>query len=94
MIEIIYLFFSFISYKPCHKYIKLGNPQDHRISAGTNVLNNLWSIQMDLDYYGDHETFHPERVLNPDRSLQREERLISFRKGKEALDKEDIYLSI
>ncbi|XP_069161652.1 methyl farnesoate epoxidase isoform X1 [Procambarus clarkii] len=56
--------------------------QGRRIPEGTTVLCNLYSVHMDQDYWGDPDTFRPERFVNPDGSLRRDERLISFGKGR------------
>ncbi|KAK8744978.1 hypothetical protein OTU49_000380, partial [Cherax quadricarinatus] len=55
--------------------------QGHRIPAGTVVLNNIYSVHVDPEYWGDPHTFRPERFINPDGSLRVDERLIPFGKG-------------
>lgn len=78
-----------MSCDPLSPLITFDLPQGHRIPANTVVLNNLYSVHMDPDYWGDPETFRPERFINPDGSLRREERLITFGKG-EALNGEGL----
>nr|XP_045612751.1 methyl farnesoate epoxidase-like [Procambarus clarkii] len=65
-----------------HKALRDTTLQGHRIPAGTMMMNNLYSIHMDPGYWGDPETFRPERFINADGSLRREERLIPFGKGR------------
>ncbi|XP_071516546.1 methyl farnesoate epoxidase-like [Panulirus ornatus] len=67
-----------------HKALKDTILQGHRIPAGTTVLNNLYSVHMDPDYWVDPEIFRPERFINPDGTLRKEERLIPFSKGRRA----------
>lgn len=55
--------------------------QDKRIPAGTLVMNNLYSVHMDPEYWKDPHTFRPERFINPDGSFHKDERLIPFGKG-------------
>ena len=46
---------------------------------------NVYSVHMDKDYWGDPETFRPERFLTPEGTLRKDERLIPFGKGKSVL---------
>ena len=55
--------------------------QDSRIPAETMVQVNLYSVMMDPEYWGDPQTFRPERFLNPDGTIRKDERLIPFGKG-------------
>ncbi|XP_064086738.1 methyl farnesoate epoxidase-like [Macrobrachium nipponense] len=56
--------------------------QGYNIPARTMVMVNLYSIQMDRQYWGDPENFRPERFLNPDGTLRKDERMIPFGKGR------------
>ncbi|XP_068243303.1 methyl farnesoate epoxidase-like isoform X2 [Palaemon carinicauda] len=58
--------------------------QGYNIPARTMVMINLYSVQMDKEYWGDPENFRPERFLNPDGSLRKDERMIPFGKGRRA----------
>ncbi|KAK4314949.1 hypothetical protein Pmani_013817 [Petrolisthes manimaculis] len=58
--------------------------QGKRIPAGTMVMNNLYSVHMDPEYWKDPDTFRPERFINPDGSLRKDEHLIPFGKGRRA----------
>ncbi|XP_050712088.1 methyl farnesoate epoxidase-like isoform X4 [Eriocheir sinensis] len=65
-----------------HKAMRDTILQGHRIPADTMLLVNLYTIQMDPEYWGDPETFRPERFLNPDGSYRKDERHIPFGKGR------------
>lgn len=67
-----------------HKALRDTMLQGHRIPAGATVMNNLYSIHMDKDYWGDPEIFRPERFINPDGSYRSDERMIPFGKGRRA----------
>ncbi|KAK7085879.1 hypothetical protein SK128_006582 [Halocaridina rubra] len=56
--------------------------QGHHIPARTMVMINLYSIQMDPEYWGDPEVFRPERFIKPDGTFLKDERMIPFGKGK------------
>lgn len=56
------------------------------------VIVNLYSIQMDPNYWGDPEVFRPERFLNPDGSFRKDERHIPFGKGIKSHDLTQVYL--
>ncbi|KAK8744997.1 hypothetical protein OTU49_000395 [Cherax quadricarinatus] len=65
-----------------HKALRDTKLQGFRIPAGTVVMNNLYSVHMDPGYWGDPETFRPERFINPDGSFRKDERVIPFGKGR------------
>nr|XP_053654388.1 methyl farnesoate epoxidase-like [Cherax quadricarinatus] len=65
-----------------HKALRDTKLQGFRIQAGTVVLNNLYSVHMDPGYWGDPETFRPERFINHDGSIRKDERVIPFGKGR------------
>ncbi|KAK8744995.1 hypothetical protein OTU49_000394 [Cherax quadricarinatus] len=65
-----------------HKALRDTKLQGFRIQAGTVVLNNLYSVHMDPGYWGDPETFRPERFINHDGSFRKDERVIPFGKGR------------
>ncbi|KAK8376326.1 hypothetical protein O3P69_009756 [Scylla paramamosain] len=67
-----------------HKAMKDTILQGSRVPAETIVLVNLYSVMMDPEYWNDPETFRPERFLNPDGTLRKDERLIPFGKGRRA----------
>nr|AJF94637.1 cytochrome P450 epoxidase-like protein [Portunus trituberculatus] len=67
-----------------HKAMKDAILQGSRIPAETMVIVNLYSVMMDLEYWSDPHTFRPERFLNPDGTLRKDERLIPFGKGRRA----------
>lgn len=45
-------------------------------------MNNLYSVHMDPEYWGDPENFRPERFINADGTFRKDERMIPFGKGK------------
>lgn len=46
------------------------------------VITCLWSMHMDKDFWGDPETFRPERFLEADGSLKRKDPTLPFGAGK------------
>ncbi|XP_063611949.1 methyl farnesoate epoxidase-like [Penaeus indicus] len=54
----------------------------YRIPAKTMVMNNLYSVHMDPEYWGDPENFRPERFINADGTFHKDERMIPFGKGR------------
>lgn len=48
----------------------------------TIILPNLYQVHHDEKYWGDPECFRPARFLNPDGSLNKDERVIAFSVGK------------
>jgi len=54
------------------------------IPKGTFVLMHQSAVHMDPEYWGDPEAFRPERFVNADGSVRRDERLIPFGVGKRA----------
>ncbi|XP_037775115.1 methyl farnesoate epoxidase-like [Penaeus monodon] len=54
----------------------------YRIPAKTMVMNNLYSVHMDPEYWGDPENFRPERFINADGTFRKDERMIPFGKGR------------
>ncbi|XP_042885578.1 methyl farnesoate epoxidase-like [Penaeus japonicus] len=56
--------------------------QGYRIPAKTMVMNNLYSVHMDPEHWGDPENFRPERFINTDGTFRKDERMIPFGKGR------------
>lgn len=54
----------------------------YTLPKGTIVMPNLYQVHHDEKYWGDPENFRPERFLNPDGTLKKEERVIPFSIGK------------
>lgn len=52
------------------------------IPKNTTVLIGLQSVHMDKDFWGDPESFRPERFLNEDKQIVNTERFMSFGQGK------------
>ncbi|KAG7175766.1 Methyl farnesoate epoxidase-like 1 [Homarus americanus] len=65
-----------------HKALRNTTLMGHQIPANTMVMNNLYSVHMDPHYWDDPHLFRPERFINPDGSLRKDERLIPFGKGR------------
>lgn len=65
-----------------HKALRDTILQGHRIPGDTVVMNNLYSVQMDPEYWGDPENFRPERFINADGTFRKDERMIPFGKGR------------
>ena len=53
------------------------------IPADTLILSNIWAIHMDPRYWEDPEEFRPERFLNEDGNIKRQESFIPFSFGKQ-----------
>lgn len=51
------------------------------------VMNNLYSVHMDPEYWGDPENFRPERFINADGTFRKDERMIPFGKGNNLVKK-------
>ncbi|XP_063699788.1 probable cytochrome P450 305a1 [Culicoides brevitarsis] len=54
----------------------------YRIPKNTTILMGLRTVHMDKDYWGDPEVFRPERFLNGDGQLVKNERLMPFGQGR------------
>jgi len=63
----------------CTKNIKIG---EYVLPKGTFILQNLYAIHYDPNYWGDPEVFRPERFLNDQGQAQQPEYLIPFSAGK------------
>lgn len=50
-------------------------------------MNNLYSVHMDPEYWGDPENFRPERFINADGTFRKDERMIPFGKGNNLVKK-------
>lgn len=85
------LFSSLILVTPRIKYIYLlfcstladGELGGYFIPKGSYILNNLWAIHHDRDYWGkDADEFRPERFLEDGKSLKKRDHLMPFSIGK------------
>ncbi|XP_037090365.1 methyl farnesoate epoxidase-like [Pollicipes pollicipes] len=54
----------------------------YTIPKGTVLMMHLNAVHMDAAYWGDPHVFRPERFLQPDGSVRRDERLIPFGVGR------------
>ena len=54
----------------------------YTVAKGSLMLMHLDAVHMDPTYWGDPETFRPERFINDDGSFRRDERVIPFGVGK------------
>ena len=54
------------------------------------MIVSLYSVMMDPEYWGDPETFRPERFLNTDGSYRKDERFIPFGKGERGRKDENL----
>lgn len=54
----------------------------YTLPKGTIIMPNLYQVHHDEKYWGDPENFRPERFLNADGTLKKEERVIPFSIGK------------
>ena len=62
----------------CTKNIQIG---EYILPKGTFILQNLYAIHYDPNYWGDPEVFRPERFLNDEGQAQQPEYLIPFSAG-------------
>jgi len=49
---------------------------------GTCVISNHWAVHMDKDYWGDPETFRPERFINEKGEFVANKHVVHFGFGK------------
>ena len=64
--------------------------QGYSFPNRTVVLWNIYHVHHDPAYWGDPENFRPERFLNPDGTVRKEERLIPFFTGKRSCPAESL----
>ena len=62
---------------PCP--IKVGQ---YDIAANTSILSSTYSVHMDQSYWGDPDTFRPERFITPEGKYRADDRNIPFGIGK------------
>ncbi|XP_037049572.1 farnesoate epoxidase-like [Bradysia coprophila] len=54
----------------------------YTLPKGTIIMPNIYQVHHDEKYWGDPQNFRPERFLNADGTLRKEERVIPFSIGK------------
>ncbi|XP_037082197.1 methyl farnesoate epoxidase-like [Pollicipes pollicipes] len=65
-----------------HRAVRDADLAGYAIPKGTVLVMHLDAVHMDAAYWGDPHAFRPERFLQSDGSLRRDERLIPFGVGR------------
>ncbi|KAF4520507.1 hypothetical protein B566_EDAN004823 [Ephemera danica] len=84
---------------PAHRTLRSCEILGHHIPQDTVLVPNISGVLLDPDYWKDPEIFRPERFLDADGKILKEERYIPFGLGKrrclgDALAKSTIFLFI
>jgi len=72
---------SVVPFSVPHSTMKATTLMGYTIPKDTFVVQNLWSVHNDKEYWGDPEIFRPERFINKDGKMIRPECLIPFSTG-------------
>ncbi|XP_072021520.1 cytochrome P450 2U1-like [Amphiura filiformis] len=72
------------TYETCDHEMRRKVARDFEIPAGTIVVPNVWAIDHDPDVWLDPGRFDPDRFINKDGEVFREEEIIPFGIGHRA----------
>ncbi|GAB6030773.1 Cytochrome P450 2 sub R member 1, variant 2 [Chamberlinius hualienensis] len=75
---------SFVPLSVPHRNVKELTIRGYAIPKNSIIIPNLWAVHHDPNYWGDPETFRPERFIGPDGKFNSSERVIAFSMGKRA----------